>query len=551
MNNYNAPHATPPGTSSASQAPAAPDYGMYRQGQAPPNLSAQRGKKKPKVFLIALAIILLIFAASLAVVFPKSDEFVLELGDGISLSPSDYLFGYGFVVDRGKIDAGGVDPSKAGNYQIRAELYFYNYTLNIRIQDTTPPEIIPYSDELYIATGRDYRPEDFAAEISDISGDVTCVIDYGGSESESISIPGAGEYSLLLKAEDINGNVGTREIFFRADEPPVIIGAFDRRLPTGADFDPYRVVAADSGDGEITENMNIDTGGFDPNAIGDYTITYSVSDSHGLTTEKAVTVSVCHEWELPLNGGDENISLGESEMKLLCDVGHFKYKPLDVPDYDAVVKLIEPALIDLKRSLGGGAYTAGSGCVYRITPEYIYFLSVRHVMKAVSRNCEIMFYNGTVVRETLDYALSQKSNELAMFRIPVSMVPVDTLMSLKQVYVDEDIYSKLSVGDEVVAYAKHWSGTDEDYVRRMTVRRLESSIGEFNLYNSLLETSEGVVGGMSGTAVVDLRGNLAGLASAYGTPTDSRYTVSSYHSRIDVLNEVETALEGQYSDKAA
>ena len=215
------------------------------------------------------------------------------------------------------------------------------------------------------------------------------------------------------------------------------------------------------------------------------------------------------------------------------------------------MKLIEPALIDLKRSLGGGAYTAGSGCVYRITPEYIYFLSVRHVMKAVSRNCEIMFYNGTVVRETLDYALSQKSNELAMFRIPVSMVPVDTLMSLKQVYVDEDIYSKLSVGDEVVAYAKHWSGTDEDYVRRMTVRRLESSIGEFNLYNSLLETSEGVVGGMSGTAVVDLRGNLAGLASAYGTPTDSRYTVSSYHSRIDVLNEVETALEEQYSDKAA
>ena len=107
------------------------------------------------------------------------------------------------------------------------------------------------------------------------------------------------------------------------------------------------------------------------------------------------------------------------------------------------------------------------------------------------------------------------------------------------------------MGDEVVAYAKHWSGTDEDYVRRMTVRRLESSIGEFNLYNSLLETSEGVVGGMSGTAVVDLRGNLAGLASAYGTPTDSRYTVSSYHSRIDVLNEVETALEGQYSDKAA
>ena len=56
---------------------------------------------------------------------------------------------------------------------------------------------------------------------------------------------------------------------------------------------------------------------------------------------------------------------------------------------------------------------------------------------------------------------------------------------------------------------------------------------------------------MSGTAVIDLRGNLAGLASAYGTATESKYAVSAFHSKIDVLDEVEAALAAGQSDNAA
>ena len=56
---------------------------------------------------------------------------------------------------------------------------------------------------------------------------------------------------------------------------------------------------------------------------------------------------------------------------------------------------------------------------------------------------------------------------------------------------------------------------------------------------------------MSGTAVIDLRGNLVGLVSAYGTATDDEKAVSSYHSRIDVLDKVEAALEAKKYDNAA
>ena len=102
-----------------------------------------------------------------------------------------------------------------------------------------------------------------------------------------------------------------------------------------------------------------------------------------------------------------------------------------------------------------------------------------------------------------------------------------------------------------MAYATHWTGTDKELIRRMKVKRLTSSISDFGLLDSLLETTDGVVSGMSGTAVVDLKGRLVGLASAFGTATGDKYNSSAYHSKIDALPEVEALLEAMYTDKAA
>lgn len=544
--NSNQPRATKPGTTAAG---ISANF-TYSQEQArnTPLSKNGKGNRAVKGILITLGIILLLSAASLAVVFPKSRQFVVELGEKVPISPTDYLFGYPFVVDRAVIDVGSVNTGKVGDYTGTVRLLFYNYTLDISVVDTTPPEIIPFAEELYIATGREYGPEDFADQIRDVSGDVNCHILYEGSRREQISFPSAGQYELYLEAVDASGNVGTREVLFTVVDPPEIIGAFDRHLPIGTNFDVTRAAAVDTGDGNITDRLKVDAGDFDPRREGDYTVTYSVSDSHGLVTEKSVTLSVCSRQKLSLYR--ENISLSQDEMKLLCDAGYFAYKPLDTPDYFKAVNLIEPTLVNFKQVRSNG-YAAGSGCIYRITPEYIYLLSVKHVMEEVHRDCRIMFFDGNVVTENIDYATPQNSNELSLCRIPTSVIPAETMLSLRQVYVDRAIYSKLSKGDEVIAYAKHWSGTDRDYIRRMKVKRLSASISEFGLYNSLLETTEGVVNGMSGTAVIDLRGRLAGLASAFGTATDSKYAVSAYHSRIDVLDQAEAALEAKKFDNAA
>ena len=532
------PHAAPSGTTSAA----------FRQPLTPRQQRNAGGRKAAKFFAAFFVIVLMLLGISLIVAFPRSERFVVELGDDVSVSPTDYLFGYSFIVNSGSIDVSDVDTGRVGNYKAAANLLFYHYALDISVVDTTPPEIVPFADELFIATGKDYRPEDFAEKISDCSGEVKCRIEYGGSEWESIDFPIRGRYLLTLEAEDASGNVGSCEISFNADDPPVIIGAFDRHLPVGTDFDITRAAAADTEDGNLTGRMKVDTGGFDPQTEGSYTVTYRVADSHGLLTEKSVTISVCSRRTLSLYKDD--IALGEDELRLLCNAGYFTYQPLDTPDYDKTVSLVEPTLIDLKQVRSNG-YAAGSGCIYKITPEYTYMLSVKHVLKEVSRGCSVMFFDGTAVRRDLDYVSSASHNELSMFRIPTADIPADTLMALRQVCVDADIYSTLSEGDEVVAYATHWTGTDKELIRRMKVKRLTSSISDFGLLDSLLETTDGVVSGMSGTAVVDLKGRLVGLASAFGTATGDKYNSSAYHSKIDALPEVEALLEAMYTDKAA
>ena len=162
----------------------------------------KRKKSVKKSIGIILCVLLGLFVISLAVVFPKSRLFVVELGDNLSASPSDYLFGYGFIVDRAAIDVEEVNTGKVGDYRGTARLFFYHYSFDVKVRDTTPPEITPFTEELYIATGREYAPENFADAISDLSGDVQCRIIYADGKSEKISFPASGHYSLSLEAED-------------------------------------------------------------------------------------------------------------------------------------------------------------------------------------------------------------------------------------------------------------------------------------------------------------------------------------------------------------
>ena len=274
-----------------------PDYSFtYDPSAVPPE--KKTGRTALKVMAVIAAVSLALFAASLAVVVPKQNGLVLELGEELTVLPADYLYGYSFIVDRAEIDLSGVDSSKVGEYSFSLKLLFYDYSVSVRVEDTTPPELIPLDEPLFLATGQEYFPENFAKAAEDISGEVKLSVNYGGSRRDSISFPKAGSYNITLEGEDPSGNIGTLTVEFTVDDPPVIIGVFDRHLPVGTDFDPANVIAVDSVEGVISDRVSVDTGGFDPGREGSYSVTYTARDSHNLETVRTVTLTVCRKQEL-------------------------------------------------------------------------------------------------------------------------------------------------------------------------------------------------------------------------------------------------------------
>ena len=77
------------------------------------------------------------------------------------------------------------------------------------------------------------------------------------------------------------------------DSYPVLSGTFNTNVTEGETFDPLAgVTATDYEDGDITANIIV-TGTVDTSVPGDYTITYSITDSYGttITADRVVTVN--------------------------------------------------------------------------------------------------------------------------------------------------------------------------------------------------------------------------------------------------------------------
>ena len=145
-----------------------------------------------------------------------------------------------------------------------------------------------------------------ACSISNINSSATgsCAISsLSAGESKSISvvvIPGSAGSANFSGFGLPNGlertfsdNAFKVEYSVAADETPPIITLVGDQIVAhaqGADYSDAGATAMDDVDGDITESITV-TGNVDVNTIGQYTITYSVSDSAGNAAE-AVTRSI-------------------------------------------------------------------------------------------------------------------------------------------------------------------------------------------------------------------------------------------------------------------
>jgi len=160
--------------------------------------------------------------------------------------------------------------------------------------DETPPVIFGADVDAFVPVGSEWNPLDGVYAYDNLDGVLTPTV------SGAYNLAVIGEYDLTYTVEDEEGNEATQArtlhvvpVTVIIDEtPPVLFGAdVDADVLVGSTWDPLTgVYAYDSKDGVIA--LITVTGTYDLDAVGEYTLTYSVKDAANNTTteERLLTV---------------------------------------------------------------------------------------------------------------------------------------------------------------------------------------------------------------------------------------------------------------------
>ena len=164
--------------------------------------------------------------------------------------------------------------------------------------DRTAPVITLEGDNpLTVEKGTEVQEPGYTA-IDDCDGDITGQV-----------VVTQGDGVIDYTATDAHGNTATaqRALEYVDTTPPEITlsGNAEMTIQSGDSFTDPGYTAQDAGDGDVTASVTTD-GAVDPGTPGDYTITYSVTDSAGNT---GTVQRLVHVKQPPENPGDKVVYL--------------------------------------------------------------------------------------------------------------------------------------------------------------------------------------------------------------------------------------------------
>jgi beta-N-acetylglucosaminidase len=121
-------------------------------------------------------------------------------------------------------------------------------------------------------------------------GDLTAKVTYTGTVDTNT----VGTYKITYSVNDSANATSTKEITItvtKNNEPTIT--ATNQTIKEGTTFDPLNnVTATDTEDGDLTKNITITKNTLNTKEVGDYEITYSVTDSYNQTTTKTIEIIV-------------------------------------------------------------------------------------------------------------------------------------------------------------------------------------------------------------------------------------------------------------------
>ncbi len=256
-----------------------------------------RSKKRKKLIILGGIILSLvlgalivanIFITSLSIDIKGNKTLTLEVGSKYDeLGAKAYL---GNLFSKKEVDVtvtGDVDTSKIGTYTITYESKSHNLTKQskrtVKVVDTEEPKITLNSE---VKICKNNKTFDIDATVEDnYDGDLKDKLEYKIDKDKII---------LSVKDSSNNSTQIEEKITYIDTEKPILKlnGSTTTYVKVGTKYVDEGATASDSCDGDLTSKIEI-TSNVDINTLGDYQVSYKVSDTEGnsesLTRKVVVT----------------------------------------------------------------------------------------------------------------------------------------------------------------------------------------------------------------------------------------------------------------------
>lgn len=233
---------------------------------------------------------------------------------------------------------------------------------------------------------------------------------------------------------------------------------------------------------------------------------------------------------------DDEISLINSydrlsSMDMKCEMDYFIISPLETPNKDEAIQIIDSSIIFFQKTNGGRA----SAFIYNITPDYVYLICANHsyLGSAGDKFEKIKLSNGTektyVSFEVVD---TSSTADATTFKIPILEFNDEDLRYIKQANLNDN---NISIGSQVVLHTRYWR-FNTCLSRTATISNIyEGCLNGQTIPTIIIETSTGIASsGQSGSPLIDYYGNVVGVCSR-GDSSASNFTkISEVQNRLQL-----------------